>query len=76
MNIPTILRTSDHIKHNAYFLGDSAIQISAIMVPAFKNPPKSQMNPRQKYFKSKLAKARIKGEHCIGLLKMRFPYLR
>ncbi|OWY97096.1 hypothetical protein PHMEG_00032458 [Phytophthora megakarya] len=46
------------------------------MIPAFKNPPKSQMNPHQKYFNTKLAIARIKSEHCIGPLKMRFPYLR
>ncbi|OWZ13052.1 hypothetical protein PHMEG_00013698 [Phytophthora megakarya] len=70
------LRSDAHFKHNQYLLGDSAFQVSAIMIPAFKNPPKAQVNPHQKYFNTKLAKARIKSEHCIGLLKMRFPYLR
>ncbi|EEY61101.1 uncharacterized protein PITG_01348 [Phytophthora infestans T30-4] len=46
------------------------------MIPAFKNPPKAQMNFRHTYFNKQLAKTRIKSELCIGLLKMRFPYLR
>ncbi|KAE9156756.1 hypothetical protein PF004_g32479 [Phytophthora fragariae] len=71
-----MIQSHDYFNHNEYLLGDSAFQVSAIMIPAFKNPPKAMMNPRQKFFNSKLAKARIKSEHCIGLLKMRFPYLR
>ncbi|EEY56998.1 uncharacterized protein PITG_10549 [Phytophthora infestans T30-4] len=76
MNSPLILKRADHFKHNEYVLGDSAFQASSVMIPAFKNPPKAQMNPRHTYFNKQLAKARIKSEHCIGLLKMRFPYLR
>lgn len=33
------------------------------------------MNPAHAYFTSQLATARIKSEHCIGLLKTRFQYL-
>ncbi|EEY67322.1 uncharacterized protein PITG_04328 [Phytophthora infestans T30-4] len=76
MNSPLILKRADHFKHNEYVLGDSAFQASSVMIPAFKNPPKAQMNPRHTYFNKQLAKARIKSEHCIRLLKMRFPYLR
>ncbi|KAE9273754.1 hypothetical protein PR003_g29809, partial [Phytophthora rubi] len=75
-NSPMMIQSHDYFNHNEYLLGDSAFQVSAIMIPAFKNPLKAMMNPRQKFFNSKLAKARIKSEHCIGLLKMRFPYLR
>ncbi|OWZ17973.1 hypothetical protein PHMEG_0008002 [Phytophthora megakarya] len=54
----------------------SAFQASSIMIPAFKKPPKAQLHPDNSYFDTRLAKVRIKSEHCIGLLKMRFQCLR
>ncbi|OWY93182.1 hypothetical protein PHMEG_00037514 [Phytophthora megakarya] len=62
--------------HNQYLLGDSAFQPSPTMVPAFKKPPKSELDHQRKYFNTRLAKVRIKTEHCIGLLKTRFQFLR
>ncbi|KAG6959725.1 hypothetical protein JG687_00008616 [Phytophthora cactorum] len=46
------------------------------MIPVFKKPPKAELHPEHSYINKQLAKARIKSEHCIGLLKMRFQYLR
>ncbi|OWY91854.1 LOW QUALITY PROTEIN: hypothetical protein PHMEG_00039395, partial [Phytophthora megakarya] len=62
--------------HNQYLLGDSAFQPSPNMIPAFKKSPRSELDAHRKYFNTKLAKARIKTEHCIGLAKTRFQYLR
>ena len=42
------------------------------MVPAFKKGPNANLSEERKYFNTKLAKVRIKSEHCIGLLKARF----
>ncbi|ETO99479.1 hypothetical protein F441_23112 [Phytophthora nicotianae CJ01A1] len=59
-----------------YILGDSAFQASSIMVPAHKKPPKADLDIHKKYFNTQLAKVRIKTEHCIGLIKTRFQYMR
>ncbi|GMF32163.1 unnamed protein product [Phytophthora fragariaefolia] len=66
----------DYFQPNEYLLGDSAFQASAIVIPAFKKSPKAALHPDHSYFNSQLVKVRIKSEHCIGLLKMRFKYLR
>ena len=50
-------------------MGDSAFTASDIMVPAFKKPPGAQLSIYQAYFNTKLASARIKTEHAIGMLK-------
>ncbi|EEY65939.1 uncharacterized protein PITG_03470 [Phytophthora infestans T30-4] len=75
-NSPVCQNPDLHFEHNEYLLGDSAFQASRTMIPAYKKPPKADMHPSNSYFNNQLAKARIKSEHCIGLLKMRFQYLR
>lgn len=75
-NSPMALHPENHFQCNEYLLGDSAFQASSIMVPAFKKPPKAELHPDNTYFNSELAEVRIRSEHCIGLLKMRFQYLR
>jgi len=59
-----------------YLLGDSAFSTSAVMVPAFKKGYNSSLSEEKRFFNTKLAKIRIKSEHCIGLLKARFQWLR
>ncbi|KAE9305281.1 hypothetical protein PR003_g21538 [Phytophthora rubi] len=59
-----------------YILGDSAFQASRVMIPAFKKPAGGVMDPSHAYFNTQLAKVRIKSEHCIGLVKTRFQYLK
>ena len=56
-------------------LGDSAFSASAVMIPAFKKGHNSNLSKERRYFNMKLAKIRIKSEHCIGLLKARFQRL-
>ena len=44
------------------------------MIPAFNKGHKRNLSEEQRYFK--LAKIRIKSEHCIGLLKVWFQCLQ
>ncbi|POM69508.1 Hypothetical protein PHPALM_14209 [Phytophthora palmivora] len=42
------------------------------MIPAFKKPPKVDLDIHKKYFKTQLVKVRIKTEHCNELVKTLF----
>ena len=57
-------------------LGYSEFSASAVMIPAFKKGHKSNLSEEKRFFNTKLAKVRIKSEHCIGLLKAWFQHLR
>ena len=60
-----------------YLLGDSAYSVCSVMVQAFKkskNEP--DLSPEKEYFNTMLGSLRIKSEHCIGMLKGRFPCLK
>ena len=57
-------------------LRDSAFSTSAVMIPAFKKGHNSNLSEERRFFNNKLAKVRIKSEHCIGLLKAGFQRLR
>jgi len=59
-----------------YLLGDSAFSSSPVMVSSYKCPPRGVLSAENEFFNDKLAKVRIKSEHCIGMLKARFPYLK
>lgn len=59
-----------------YLLGDSAFAPSSVMVPAFKKGHITGLTEEKAYFNTKLAKIRIKSEHCIGLLKARFQRVK
>ena len=62
---------------NEYLLGDSAYSSSQIMVQALKKTRGQYDLPiRKERFNTLLAEVRIKSEHCIGILKGRFPCLR
>ncbi|KAE9007259.1 hypothetical protein PR003_g16530 [Phytophthora rubi] len=73
---PSKPTSTSFFRRNEYILGDSAFQTSPVMIPAFKKPAGGVMDPTHAYFNTKLAKARIKSEHCIGLLKTRFQWLK
>eukprot|EP00644_Phytophthora_capsici_P017219 jgi/Phyca11/122667/e_gw1.48.256.1 len=66
----------DHFDEREYLLGDSAYQPSRILVPSFKSPSGGQLALKEEYFNKQLARIRIRVEHCIGILKGRFPLLR
>ena len=60
-----------------YLLGDSAFTNCPNMVTTYKRTHgESQLNSEKEFFNRKVATPRIKSEHCIGLLKNRFPVLR
>jgi hypothetical protein len=75
-NSPPNQNQQAFFRRNEYILGDSAFQASPVMIHAFKKPAGGVMDPTHEYFNTKLAKARIKSEHCIGLLKTRFQWLK
>jgi hypothetical protein len=59
-----------------YILGDSAFENSGYMVSAFKKSKDQAIPKNHEQFKEKLSRLRIISEHCIGILKGRFPWLR
>ena len=59
-----------------YILGDSAFQNMPFMVSAYKKPYNSRLSRSNERFNKRLSKARVNSEHCIGMLKGRFPFLR
>jgi len=75
-NSEIYVNRAKYFDQKEYLLGDSAFSTSAVMVPAFKKGHNTNLSEEKKYFNTKLAKVRIKSEHCIGLLKARFQRLR
>ena len=75
-NCDVNLNQKNHFSPKEYLLGDSAFCTSPIMVPSFKKAHNAGLTEEKEYFNTKLAKIRIKSEHCIGLLKARFQKLR
>jgi DDE superfamily endonuclease len=59
-----------------YLLGDSAFTASQVMIPPFKSSAGSTISNNKASFNTYLSKPRVKSEHCIGILKGRFPFLR
>ncbi|EGO27776.1 hypothetical protein SERLADRAFT_414047 [Serpula lacrymans var. lacrymans S7.9] len=55
---------------------DSAYPLSATCVPPFKQPPNGALTRRQRHFNYYLSRVRIRSEHAIGLLKIRFQSLK
>jgi hypothetical protein len=46
------------------------------MVSAYKKPYQSWLSRPNERFNTRLSKVRVHSEHCIGMLKGRFPFLR
>jgi hypothetical protein len=59
-----------------YVVGDSAFENDTMIVSAFKKMANCNLSDDQEFFNGKLSKLRIVSEHCIGMLKGRFPWLR
>ena len=76
-NSDLYMNKSKYFSINEYLLGDSAYSASQIMVQAFKKGKgEIDLPPRKEKFNTILAEVRIKSEHCIGILKARFPCLK
>jgi DDE superfamily endonuclease len=67
---------NSHFADREYCIGDSAFENSPYMVSAFKKPKGQSIPKEHERFNEKLARLRIISEHCIGILKGRFPWLR
>lgn len=59
-----------------YLLADSAYSACLYIVQAFKKVSGSNLSVHQEFFNTMLGRARVKSEHCIGILKNRFPCLK
>jgi hypothetical protein len=60
-----------------FIIGDSAFNPSKRMISAYKrNAGESCLKAENEFFNTKMSSARFKSEHCIGLIKNRFPCLR
>jgi len=57
-------------------MGNSAFANNPFMVSLFRKAKGQLLEPDHKAFNTKLAKLWIRSEHCIGILKGRFPWLR
>jgi hypothetical protein len=67
----------DYFSHKEYLLGDSAYSACPIMVQSFKKKAaQSNLSRNHEFFNKALAQVRISSEHCIGMLKGRFPCLK
>jgi hypothetical protein len=68
------LQEAELFQQLEFIFGDSALNPSKRMVPSYKkNAGQSCLNTQNEFFNDKLSSARIKSEHCIGLLKNQFP---
>jgi hypothetical protein len=65
-----------YFSQNEYLLGDSAFQMGPHLVPAFKTANGVTMNRNEASFNKLLLSPRVKSEHCIGILKGRFAWLK
>ena len=60
-----------------YLVGDCAYSACKYMVQTFKKVSgSSSLPPEKEFFNTKLGSLRVKSEHCIGLIKNRFPSMR
>ena len=61
-----------YFNRNEHLLGDSAYSSCRIMVQTFKkHKGTAALSYEKEFFNTKIAKIRIKSEHCIGVLKGR-----
>jgi DDE superfamily endonuclease len=67
---------SDFFGETQYIIGDSAFENDWFIVAAYKKSAGQELEEDHEKFNSKMAKLRIISEHCIGMLKGRFPWLR
>ena len=76
-NSKLFYQRGNYFSHHEYLLGDSAYSASPVMVQAFKKQAAvAELPPNHEFFNTCLAQVRIASEHCIGILKGRFPCLK
>ena len=76
-NCKLYTKRDEYFDDGEYLLSDSAYLTCRCIVQSFKNiPGQLRLSPAKEFFNSKLGSLRVKSEHCIGILKNRFPALR
>lgn len=75
-NSKVFLDAATYFHTGEYLLGDSAYSTSSILVPSFKSLPGQALGPHKEFFNKGHAAPRVVSEHCIGILKNRFPCLK
>jgi hypothetical protein len=65
-----------HFDLQQYLLGDSEFENHWFLVSAYKKPCGTCIPHEHELFNTCMSKPRVISEHCIGLLKGRFPWLR
>jgi hypothetical protein len=65
-----------HFDLNQYLLGDSAFENRWFIVAAYKKPAGTSIPREHEEFNTAMSSPRVLSEHCIGILKGRFPWLR
>jgi len=68
-----VKRPNDYFADMEYNIGDSAFEKSPYMVSSFRKGKGETLVEDHEKFNTKLAIVRIRSEHCIGILKGRFP---
>ena len=66
----------EYFNNKQYLLGDSAFQNTTFMVSSYRKPAGGTMNLYEEKFNTALARPRVLSEHCIGIWKGRFPFLK
>jgi len=75
-NTGFVKNPEDYFSPMEFNMGNSAFANNPFMVSLFRKAKGQLLEPDHKAFNAKLAKLRIRSEHCIGILKGRFPWLR
>jgi hypothetical protein len=69
MNLSIFLNPEDYFTSREFIIGDAAFKASPNMVPCFKKPTHGEMPANKEFCNNKIAKPRVKSEHCIRILK-------
>jgi len=75
-NTGFVKNPKEYFSEMEYNMGDSAFSNSPFMVSSYRKAKGELLEADHEKFNTKLAKLRIRSEHCIGILKGRFPWLR
>jgi DDE superfamily endonuclease len=59
-----------------YLLTDSAFEPSPTIIPAYRKPPGGELHRDKKVLNTAIGRPRVQSEHCLGMQKGRFPWLR
>ena len=65
-----------HFNPLEHLIADLAFSPADSIVPSHEKPKSYELNDEETLFNDELKKPRSRSEHCIGVLKGRFPFLK